>query len=103
MFGFKSKSECSLQDVQLALTDTRCEVIDCRTPGEVKSGSLSGARVVDWLGGGFQSSAASFDKTKTYYLFCRSGNRSGMAAKWMKQQGFQNVHNAGAYSRLSGL
>lgn len=103
MFGFKSKSECSPQDVQFALKDAHCEVIDCRTPGEVKSGSLPGARVVDWLGGGFQSSVASFDKSKTYYLFCRSGNRSGMAAKWMKEQGFQNVHNAGAYSRLSGL
>lgn len=30
-----------------------------------------------------------------YILYCRSGNRSGMAASMLKQSGFTDVYNAG--------
>ena len=40
------------------------------------------------------------DKDKTYYLYCRSGNRSGQAARIMKSKGFDNVYNVGGFEDL---
>jgi rhodanese-related sulfurtransferase len=33
------------------------------------------------------------DKNKTYYVYCRSGNRSFHAGNFMLQAGFQKVYN----------
>ena len=32
------------------------------------------------------------DKSKSYFLYCRSGNRSGQACRYMKESGF-NTYN----------
>ncbi len=33
------------------------------------------------------------DKSKTYMLYCRSGNRSGQAMDSMKYKGFTKIYN----------
>ena len=33
------------------------------------------------------------DKSKNYYIYCRSGNRSGQACDIMDQLGFENTFN----------
>lgn len=103
MFFMKPKSECSREDVLQAQKEEGSIIIDCRTPGEVAGGAVGGAMVLDWMGGEFKAKVPSLDKSKTYYLYCRSGNRSGQAASMLKAQGFENVFNAGAYSGLEGL
>ena len=103
MFFMKPKPECTRADVANAQQDADCVIIDCRTPGEAAGGTVHGAIVHDWMGGAFQSKAGSLDKSKAYYLYCRSGNRSGQAASFLKSKGFEKVYNAGAYSGLSGL
>lgn len=45
----------------------------------------------------------SLDPTKSYCLYCRSGNRSGQAAKLFRAKGFDSLFNAGAYGSLEGL
>jgi len=103
MFFMKPKSECSREDVQQAVSNPDCVIIDCRTSGEVAGGTVSGALVRDWMGGEFQAKSGELDPSKTYYLYCRSGNRSGQAAAFLKSQGFAKVYNAGAYDGLTGL
>lgn len=44
-----------------------------------------------------------WDKSKKYYLYCRSGNRSKQATQFMRKHGFENVYNAGGYSKLRDL
>lgn len=81
-------------------------VIDVRTSDEYSDGHLEITdHNFDLMSGEFQSKLDSLDKNKTYYLYCRSGNRSGKAMKMMKQYGFENVHNIGGYQQLvnSGL
>lgn len=81
-------------------------VIDVRTRDEFKSGHLALANHnFDVLSGEFQSKLDSLDKNETYYLYCRSGNRSGQAAKLMKEKGFEKVYNIGGFGSLanSGL
>ena len=95
MFFMKPKSECSREDVQQAVSNPDCVIIDCRTSGEVAGGTVSGALVRDWMGGEFQAKSGELDPSKTYYLYCRSGNRSVAACKILKKNGFENVHNLG--------
>jgi len=33
------------------------------------------------------------DKSKNYYIYCRSGNRSGQACAVFNQSGVQNTYN----------
>ncbi len=66
-------------------------LLDVRTPGEYTEGHLKGAVNIDWESGSFESAVAGFDKTKNYFVYCRSGHRSGLAVTWMREHGFKNV------------
>ncbi|MFM1967385.1 MAG: hypothetical protein RL590_242 [Actinomycetota bacterium] len=68
-------------------------LLDVRTPGEFAEGFIEGARLIDFQSGNFESEIASLDKNTTYAVYCRSGNRSGQAAKIMYDAGFHNVYN----------
>ena len=68
------------------------ELIDVRTAGEFVTGSIPGAKNIDIMSAEFQKAIASLDKSKDYFLFCMSGNRSGQACSIMAAHGF-NVHN----------
>jgi len=84
------------------IDETPGVVIDVRTKGEYDSGHL---KLTDYnydvTNGEFQSKVDSLDKDKTYYLYCRSGNRSGNAVNIMKDKGFENVYNIGGLSSLA--
>lgn len=81
--------------------ETEGVIIDVRTKGEYDNGSLKDARVgYNFSSGEFEEKLDSLDKSKTYYLYCASGNRSGKAAQLMKERGFENVHNLGGYQEL---
>lgn len=77
-------------------------VIDVRTKSEFDQGHLSITdHQLDVTNGDFQAQLNNLDKDETYYLYCRTGNRSGQAAKIMKNNGFENVYNIGGFSRLA--
>lgn len=63
-------------------------LLDVRTMAEFKSGTLPKAVNLDFMSPSFKSNVAKLDKSKTYFVFCRSGNRSGQACKMMYQMGF---------------
>jgi len=56
----------------------------------------------DLLNGDFEAKLDSLPKDDTYYLYCRTGNRSGQAAEMMKNRGFKEVFNVGGYQELVG-
>ena len=88
-------------DVKAMVEEKPGVIIDVRTTEEFTSGHLAKAdHNFDVTNGEFQSKLDSLDKNKTYYLYCRSGNRSGKAAKIMKNNGFEDVHNIGGYKDL---
>jgi rhodanese-related sulfurtransferase len=68
-------------------------VIDVRTPGEVMEGVIPGAIHMDIMGGRFREEVEELDKNKPYYVYCRSGNRSGTACSFMAQLGFTELYN----------
>ncbi len=67
--------------------------LDVRTPGEFAEGYIEGARLIDFQSGNFENEIATLDKSATYAVYCRSGNRSGQAVKVMQAAGFTNVFN----------
>lgn len=75
-------------------------LVDVRTPAEFKEGHLPKAKNSDFLSGQFQEEMQHWDKSKTYYLYCASGNRSGKAAKLMEEAGFKHIYNIGGFNDL---
>ena len=77
-----------------AFNDPNGVILDVRTEAECASGIIPGAIVNDIMKGqGFIYALSELDKSKTYYLYCRSGNRSGQACNVMKEMGFNDTYN----------
>ncbi|AKQ45534.1 rhodanese [Rufibacter radiotolerans] len=70
----------------------KAELLDVRTPGEFASGTIAGAKNLDAMSSQFASQLDKLDKDKEYFVFCRSGNRSGSACDLMASKGFK-AHN----------
>lgn len=68
------------------------QLIDVRTKKEYKEGHLQNATLADWKNlRKFQKAVKKLNKEDTVYLYCRSGKRSHEAAKWLIENGFQQV------------
>ena len=70
-------------------------LLDVRTAEEYASGHLPGALNVDVNSPDFAELVGALDPAKTYALYCRSGNRSGVAMQAMQQLGFTHVYHLG--------
>ena len=69
-------------------------ILDVRTEEEFESGYIKDALNLDIRGGAeFLSSIEELDKSKAYFVYCRSGARSGQACQLMEQMGFAQVYN----------
>ncbi len=79
-----------LQDHQ---DDPEFVVLDVRTPQEFAAGHLPGAINLDYYSPTFREQLNQLDKSKTYFVYCRTGHRSGEAVKIMKQLGFKKIYD----------
>lgn len=78
---------------QLA-SDNNAVILDVRTDAEVAEGIIPNAIHIDiYKGEAFIDAIDALDKSKNYYVYCRSGNRSGQACKIMEELGFENAYN----------
>jgi hydroxyacylglutathione hydrolase len=68
-------------------------LIDVREPDEYTGplGHVAGARLVPLAT--VPTALADLDRSKAYLVICKSGGRSGRAAAWMRQAGFERVFN----------
>lgn len=74
--------------------DNNAVIIDVRTDEEVADGIIKNAIHIDiYKGQEFVNEIEELDKDKNYYVYCRSGNRSGQACNIMDQLGFENAYN----------
>ena len=84
--------------------DNNSVVLDVRTQEEVNEGIIPNALHIDiYKGQGFIYELEELDKTKNYYVYCRSGNRSGQACAIMNQLGFDSAFNLeGGFNEWEG-
>jgi rhodanese-related sulfurtransferase len=75
-------------------SDNNAVILDVRTKQEVEDGYIPNAINIDIFGGqAFLEAIDKLDKSKNYYVYCRSGNRSGQACALMSSRGFGNCYN----------
>lgn len=74
--------------------DANAVILDVRTEDEWNEGFIPNAVFNDiYKGQGFIYRLEELDKTKNYYVYCKSGGRSGQACSIMNQMGFENTYN----------
>ncbi|NLB48188.1 MAG: rhodanese-like domain-containing protein [Microbacteriaceae bacterium] len=76
-------------------------LLDVRTAAEFAEGHLEGATQLDFNGGDVAAAIPTLDPNAEYYVYCRSGNRSGQAIALMQQAGFTNLTNLGSVEQAS--
>lgn len=73
-------------------------IVDVRTPQEYASGHLENA--VNFPLAELDRHFAKVDKTHPIVVYCKSGNRSGIAYNFLVEQGFTQVHNGGGLEEM---
>lgn len=80
------------------LVEAGARLVDVRTPAEFAAGHIPGAVNIPLQQ--LDSRLSELEpKEQAVVLYCRSGNRSGTAARLLKSAGFAAVHDLGPMSR----
>jgi phage shock protein E len=99
VFAVSGLTGCSSEPVDMS---SYTAVIDVRTPEEYATGHLDGAILINVQDSSFASNLATLDPAANYFVYCRSGNRSGQAIEKMKSLGFTGeLRNGGGVSTAS--
>lgn len=86
--------ECDPARFAKLMADRPGQVLDVRTPEEWATGTITGARFIDFNAGGFKEAAtAQLDKAKPVYVYCAAGGRSYRAGRQLKELGFTEVYD----------
>lgn len=95
-FGTKAYENLNSKDFKEKMeADENAFLLDVRTPGEFNEENIEGAVNIDVMSPYFAERVAELDKSKTYYVYCRSGGRSGQACGVMADMGFKTYNLAG--------
>jgi phage shock protein E len=78
-------------------------IIDVRTPDEFATGHLVGAINIDVQSPDFRDRVMALDTDGEYFIYCRSGNRSGQAINQMFQMGFTDMTNGGSVAEANSM
>ncbi|MEZ5371388.1 MAG: rhodanese-like domain-containing protein [Microthrixaceae bacterium] len=70
-------------------------VVDVRTPEEYDEGHVTDAQLIDIQGPDFDAQIAELDADGEYVVYCRSGNRSAVAAEEMRSIGLDVLDGGG--------
>lgn len=77
-------------------------LIDVRTEGEYKQGHIPGAMLLPLDRLETEIATVASDKDAPIILYCRSGNRSGQAARLLRGLGYRAVSDAGGILGYGG-
>ncbi len=97
-------------DINEELEDTKVfanrMIVDVRTPEEYNDGHVPGAINIEASKCGRKNKAyvesILTDKTAHIYTYCFSGARSGMAAAFLRQMGYDRAENIGGFEGYTG-
>lgn len=91
---------CASPSEPVTLDDSTV-MIDVRTPDEFAAGHLDGAVNLDVQSAEFDALVGQLDLEGSYYVYCRSGNRSAQAIDRMSALGFTDLTNGGSVENAS--
>lgn len=70
-------------------------ILDLRTSNEFSVNHLANSVNLNFYSKNFRTDLDKLDKSKKYLIYCRSGQRSGVALGIMEKLGFQTVYDFG--------
>src|SRR5690554_3358070 len=74
--------------------DNNAVILDVRTSEEIEEGFIKGAVAMDIQNSEeFYKKAQELDASKNYFIYCRSGGRSGQACALLNSLGINNTYN----------
>jgi rhodanese-related sulfurtransferase len=76
-------------------------IIDVRTPDEFATGYLQGAINIDVQSPAFMSEISQLDPAADFFIYCRTGSRSGQAISQMTNIGFTSMINGRSVAEAS--
>ncbi len=68
-------------------------LLDVRTEEEHYSSRIPNSILIDIYEASFPNEVLNLDKSKSYFVYCRSGKRSESACLFMMKNGFEKVYN----------
>lgn len=83
--------DLSAQQLKDMLANSERQLVDVREPNEFQEGYITGA--VNIPLGQLSSNVDKISKDKPVVVYCRSGRRSVSAAKFLLEQGYEQVYN----------
>lgn len=97
MFG----SAVYAQQSKINETKPKQVIIDVRTEQEYKAGNIRGSILIPYDEISAKIESVVPDKNTRIIVYCRSGRRSGIAEKILKEMGYSNAENYGSMQSAS--
>ncbi|MCE7995788.1 MAG: rhodanese-like domain-containing protein [Roseivirga sp.] len=88
--GFEQLSAEAFRTLQMKSNPI---ILDVRSPEELSEGIIPNYRQINFFNTSFREELSRLDRSKSYLVYCRSGNRSRKACKMMSSMGFENLYN----------
>ena len=83
----------SAHEAQKVLQKEGIILLDIRTPQEFNASKIEGAINIDFYNRAFAENLNKLDKKETYFVYCRSGNRTGQSMRIFKSLGFTDIYH----------
>lgn len=94
----KDIENISVVELKNRIDNGAVQLLDVRTPQEWNGGIIKGALKVNVTTDEFETKADEvLDKSKEVYVYCRSGGRSLVASKLLKEKGYKVYNVEGGY------
>lgn len=84
------------------LANSSSVILDVRTEAEFESERIPNSININVMDSSFMKRISTLDKSKTYFLYCRSGGRSGSACSIMSKEGYEVYNLNGGISGWTG-
>ena len=93
-------SSISTIELKALLENDNIQLLDIRTPDEIKLGFIDKAKFANFFDDDFvQQVSTKFNIEKPIYIYCRSGNRSVKASKLLIPKGYNVINVLGGYNK----
>ncbi len=92
-FSRRNYSELRAGEARELIESVQPFILDVRTPMEFSQGHIDGAELLPIRELQYRVNELASHRDEPVFIYCRSGNRSTVAAKILMDQGFERVYN----------
>lgn len=88
------------KELKTLLSNKKIQLLDVRTPTEVKDGFIESSLFADFYDTNFKTKAMEIlNKDEPVYIYCRTGNRSEKSSEILQEKGYKVYNVLGGYTQ----